>query len=66
MNKSLHQLATMSDNEFTEWLCTDHSEPISEPIYTEKDRDDEYRMDAMLDAIESDPNYQDYLNSKEE
>ncbi len=61
MNKSLKELATMSENDFTDWLCTDHSEPI----YTEKDKEDEYRMDAQQNAMECDPNYQEYLENKE-
>lgn len=41
MNKSFKQLATMSMNNFVEWICTDHTKKEEKVFYNEIDEDEE-------------------------
>lgn len=42
MNKSLKQLAKMSENEFTDWICTDHDDLIIADDETENEDEEEF------------------------
>jgi len=41
MNKSLKQLCKMTENEFTDWICTDHTKKEEKVFYNERDEENE-------------------------